>query len=190
MSFLFKVEKKMVQPNVETLMISPFKEIWERDTTKDKRYALEDMAYIEFNVSVKKSNPYSGYHSQVKKDKIKKDIITRKGWTEDELIKEGMRKLELMQRECSFSYNYYMSARNAAEKLQFFFNTFDMEAVNLKTGLPIYKPKEITSAITDTTRVLQNLNELEEKVDNEIYEVTKNKGQKSVSIFANPESLT
>ena len=189
MSLLFKVEKKMVQPNVETLLISPFKEIWERDTTKDKRYALEDMAYIEFITSVKKSNPYSGYHSAKKKEKVKADIITRSNWVEDDLIKLGIKTLETMQRESSFSYNYYMSARAAAEKLQDFFNDFDMGAVNMKTGAPIYKPKDITSSITDTSRVLQNLNELEEKVDNEIYETTKNKGQKIVSMFANPESL-
>ena len=189
MSLLFKVDKKIVSPNVETLLISPYKEIWERDTTPDKRYATEDLAYIEFCASVKKSNPYSGYGEDVKKNKIKSDIITRENWREDELIVEAIKKLQVMQREASPSYNYYIAAKNAAEKIQDFFNNFDMNEVNIKTGAPIYKPKDVTSALNDTSRVLQNFNELRDKVDNEIYEATKNKGEKRISTLANPDSL-
>ncbi|MDV7402984.1 hypothetical protein RZS08_66790, partial [Arthrospira platensis SPKY1] len=186
---MFTVDKKIVRPNTETLLISPFKEIWERDSSKDKRFAIEDFSYIEFVTSVKKSNPYSGYHSSVKKDKIRQDVITRKDWEEDHLIKTAMEVLEKMQREASFSYNYYQSARRAAEKLQDFFNTFDMNDVNIKTGNPLWKPSDITNAVKQTGEVLKNLNDLEEKVDNEMFETNKNKGQKVISPFANPESL-
>ena len=34
MAYLFKVEGKTVYPNDEVLLISPFKEIWERDKSK------------------------------------------------------------------------------------------------------------------------------------------------------------
>ena len=189
MSILFKVDKKIVSPNVETLLIPPFKEIWERDTTPTKDFAIEDFAFIEFNSSVKKSNPYSGYPESVRKSKIKADIITREDWVEDELIIEGIKKLQAMQREASPSYNYYMATKNAAEKMQDFFNDFDMGEVNIKTGAPVYKPKDITSALNDTARVLQSFNELRDKVDNEVYEATKNKGEKSISALANPDSL-
>jgi len=94
-----------------------------------------------------------------------------------------------MQREASPSYNYYIAAKNAAEKIQDFFNNFDMNEVNIKTGALIYKPKDVTSALNDTSRVLQNFNELRDKVDNEIYEATKNKGEKRISTLANPDSL-
>jgi len=61
MAFLFTVTEKTVFPNAETLLISPFKDIWERDKTKQKIYALEELAYIEFMTSMKKSNPYRQY---------------------------------------------------------------------------------------------------------------------------------
>ncbi len=95
----------------------------------------------------------------------------------------------LFQKEASVTYNYYMSAKIAAEKIQDFFNTFDMKLVNLKTGLPLYKPKEITSTLIDTSKVLENLNTLKDKVDTEIFEEVKNRGQKIVSPFADPNSL-
>jgi hypothetical protein len=190
MSLLFTVESKVVSPTTQVLLISPFKEIWERDTTKDKRCAIEDFSYIEFMASIQKSNPYSGYAEEQRPDKIIKDIITRKDWDQnDPLLLQGIAKLKEFQAEASVTYNYYMAAKSAAEKMQQFFTTFSMSDVNLRTGAPIFKPKDITSALNDTSRVLENLNTLREKVDNEVFEEIKKKGQKIVSPFADPNSL-
>ena len=190
MSLLFTVESKVVSPSTETLLIFPFREIWERDDSKDKRYAIEDFSYIEFMASIQKSNPYSGYPENQRPEKIIKDIITRAEWDqEDPLLLAGIVKLKEFQAEASVTYNYYMAAKSAAEKMQQFFINFSMSDVNLRTGAPIFKPKDITSALNDTSRVLENLNTLREKVDNEIFEEVKKKGQKIVSPFADPNSL-
>jgi hypothetical protein len=190
MSLLFTVESKVVSPTTQVLLIPPFKEIWERDTTKDKRYAIEDFSYIEFMASIQKSNPYSGYAEHQRSEKIIKDIITREDWDqEDPLLVQGIAKLKEFQAEASVTYNYYMAAKSAAEKMQQFFIGFSMSDVNLRTGAPIFKPKDITSALNDTSRVLENLNTLREKVDNEVFEEIKKKGQKIVSPFADPSSL-
>lgn len=190
MSLLFTVETKVVYPTIQALLIPPFKEIWERDESADKRYAIEDFSYIEFMASIQKSNPYSGYSEEQRPDKIIKDIITRAEWDqEDPLLLQGIAKLKEFQAEASVTYNYYMAAKSAAEKMQQFFIGFSMNDVNLRTGAPIFKPKDITSALNDTSRVLENLNTLREKVDNEVFEEIKKKGQKIVSIFADPNSL-
>lgn len=189
MSVLFIVENKSVKPNAETLLVPPFKNIWNRDKTKGKTFALEDFAYIEFVSSVKKTNPYAGYKEKEKKEKVKNDIITKKDWVEDELILQAIEKVTQFQQKASTTYNYYMSAKIAAEKMDDFFKNFDMNECNLKTGNPIYKPRDITSALNDTTKVLENLNALKEKVEQDLYESTKTKGQKEISPFANPESI-
>ena len=190
MSLLFTVESKVVSPTTQALLIPPFKEIWERDKSEDKRYAIEDFSYIEFMASIQKSNPYSGYAENQRPEKIIKDIITREDWDqEDSLLIQGIAKLKEFQAEASVTYNYYMAAKSAAEKMQQFFINFSMSDVNLRTGAPIFKPKDITSALNDTSRVLENLNTLREKVDNEVFEEIKKKGQKIVSPFADPTSL-
>lgn len=190
MSLLFTVESKVVSPTTQVLLIPPFKEIWERDKSEDKRYAIEDFSYIEFMASIQKSNPYSGYAEHQRPEKIIKDIITREDWDqEDPLLVYGIAKLKEFQAEASVTYNYYMAAKSAAEKMQQFFIGFSMSDVNLRTGAPIFKPKDITSALNDTSRVLENLNTLREKVDNEVFEEIKKKGQKVVSPFADPTSL-
>lgn len=189
MSLLFNLEGKVVSPNTETLLVPPFSEIWKRDKSKDKSIAIEELSYIEFMASAQKTNPYSGYSEEERPAKIMKDIISNKKWKPDTLVEEAIEKLKVFQEESSVTYNYYMSAKVAAEKMQKFFLSFDMNKVNPKTFAPIYKPKDITSALNDTSRVLENLNSLKEKVDNEIYEVTKNKGQKIISPFADPSTL-
>lgn len=189
MSYLFVIDKQIVRPNVETLLLSPFREIWERDDNPGKFTAISEFTYIEFMSSVKKSNPYKGYNLEERTKRLNKDIMQHEAYEPDDLVKAGIEYLIDHQKNGSLSYNYYMSARAAAEKLQKFFNNFDMDKVNLKTGAPIFKPKEITTSLIDTAKVVENLSLLEEKVNNEIFETAKNKGQKTVSIFANPDTL-
>lgn len=189
MAFLFEVTEKTVFPNPETLLISPFKEIWARDKNKAKIFALEEFAYIEFMSSMKKSNPYRQYAESMKEVKVREAVITKKGWEPDELIIKGIHKVQQFHSEASTTYNYYMSVKKAAEKMQDFFNTTDITAVNEKTGNPIYKPRDFTSAMNDTEKVLSNLKSLEKKVEEELYEETKNRSNKEISFFADPESL-
>lgn len=189
MSMLFQVEGKAVIPYTETLLISPFKDIWERDTSSTKENAIEDFKFIEFTTSMLKTNPYGGYDEETKRQKVIEDCITRDDWEEDELILQAKQKIIEFQDNASPTYSYYMAAKVGAEKMKDFFNGFDMNEVNIKTGNPVYKPRDITSALNDTSKVLQNLNSMKEKVEQELFEVTKNRGMKVISPFANPGSM-
>lgn len=189
MAFLFTVTEKTVFPNAETILISPFKEIWARDKSKEKYNALEEFAYIEFMSSMKKSNPYRQYRENMKETKVRQAVITREDWVPDELVIKGIAKVKQFQKEASTTYSYYMAAKKGAEKMEEFFLEVDITAVNPKTFNPIYKPRDITSALNDTQKVLSNLKSLEKKVEEELYEETKNRANKEISFFADPESL-
>ena len=189
MSLLFTIESKIVKPYTETLLISPFREIWERDTNAGKFTAIDEFTYIEFMTSVKKSNPYRGYTPEERSKRLAVDIMKHELYEPDELVKKGMEVLVEFQQTASPTYNYYMSAKRAIYKIQTFFDTFDLSEKNEKTGMPLYKPKDVTTTVNDTEKVLQNLSALQEKVDNELFETTKTKGQKIVSPFANPDTL-
>jgi len=189
MSLLFTIENKVVKPHTETLLLSPFKEIWERDKNPGKFEATNEFTYIEFMVSVKKSNPYRGYDEAERHRRLAKDVMNNEDYKPDEFVCGGMASLIEFQQTASTTYNYYMSAKRAIYKVQTFFNTFDLDARNEKTGLPIYKPRDVTMAVNDTEKVLQNFSALQEKVDNELFESVKVKGHKVVSKFADPSSL-
>lgn len=189
MAFLFNVEGKAVFPNTETLLIEPFKKIWERDETPGKEIALEEFTYIEFMTSMRKTNPYRQYQEGKKEEIIRVDIISNPEWTPDPLVQKGMDRIIEFQKEASTTYNYYIAAKTAAENMQDFFMTVDVKETNFKTGNPIYKPRDITSALNDTEKILSNLKALEKKVEEELYEESKTKSGKNISSFAQRGSL-
>lgn len=189
MAFLFQISDKVVYPNAETLMISPFKDIWERDKSKGKQNALQEFAYIEFMSSMKKSNPYRQYPESKKEQVVINAVITQINWKPDNMVKKAIKKLKEFQKEASTTYSYYIAAKTAAEKMQNFFLTVDITAINPKSFNPIYKPRDITSALNDTEKVLSNLKALEKKVEEELFEETKNRSDKKISPFADPNSL-
>lgn len=189
MSFLFQIQGKAVFPNAETLLISPFKEIWERDSSPGKENAIQEFAYIEFMTSMLKSNPYREYPEDRKHSIISTEVIGNPEYSPDDLVRDAINKVIEWQEEGSISYRYWMSNKTAAEKMIDFFNNFDMDERNAKTMNPVYKPNDIINAISGAEKMLTTLNTLKKKVDEEIYESTKNKGGKEISPFADPSSM-
>lgn len=181
MAFLFVVENGVAKPNVETLLISPFKEIWNRDETTEKDLATKELTFIEFMSSKKKTNPYAGYDDDMRYDRLLATMP--EGWEMDELVEQALIKIKDFQEEASPTYQYYISASKAAEKMRTFFNTFDINERNERNGNPIYKPSDITRALNDTDKVLQNLNAMKEKVEQELFEQTKTRGNKTINPF-------
>ena len=189
MSWIFTIENRVVKPQLETLLIEPFKEIWHRDLGEGKPKAMKEFAYIEFMVSVKQSNPYAGYPVAERAVRICKDVMEDENYIPDNIVKQAIDWLENHQKESSPTLTYYLSALKAANKIKDFFDTFDMNEKNTKSGALIYTPKMITSAIIDTETALQKIVAIREKVYNEVFETIKTKGQKKISLFADPNSL-
>jgi len=182
---LFVVEGTIVRPTVHALMTYPYKDIWDRDEIPEKSEAIRAFSYIEFCCSYKKSNPYKGFAEEVRKTKVgeavyKEDYIN---FVEDSLIKEGIELYEKLRVEASPTIQYYLAAKAGAEKMMNWLNTFDMATLNLKTGMPMYKPREITSALRDTYEVMKTLNALEEKVNEQLFESMKTVGNKEINHF-------
>ena len=190
MALLFTVEDGKVRPTVEVLLISPFKDIWERDESNRRMVAIDEFTYIEFMTSQKKSNPYKGYDTERRQIAVKDAVFGKEStWGPDELVKKGIDMVIEFQTKASATYSFLMDARIGAEKVRGFFRNFDMDAVNLKTGAPIYKPKDITNALKDSDDVVTKLDKLEKKVEEELFDKTVTKANKEVSPFADPNSM-
>jgi hypothetical protein len=181
MAFLFVVENKIAKPNTETLLISPFKEIWERDKDSNKAMALRELTFIEFMTSRKKTNPYAGYDEEVRYKVLMETMP--ENWGMDNLVEQGLARIIEFQKNASPTFRYYMSALSAAEKMRDFFDEFDINERNERNGNPIYKPADITRAIKDTNGVLTDLNKMKDQVEQELFEQTKTKGNKEINPF-------
>ena len=189
MSFLFKIQDRAVFPNPETIMIYPFNEIWERDISPKKEVAMQEFAYIEFMISMMKSNPYREYAEEMKELKIRQEVIVEIGWQPDELVQAGMDKLVELQTEGSLTYRYWIASKIALEKQIKFFEEVDINERNPKTFAPIYKPKDVPDAVANAEKVLTTINGLKTKVDEELFESSKMRSDKTISPFADPNSL-
>lgn len=181
MSFLFTVEGTVAKPFTETLLIEPYKTIWERDKTKDKEIAIKEFTFIEFMSSKKSSNPYAGYADD-EREEILKETLFNKDWKYDPLVEKAMSDLVKFQTEASITYSYFNAAVIGAQEMKSFFLTFDMNERN-KAGYPVYKPRDITSAIIDTERALSTLDALQEKVDKELFGISRTRGDKTINLF-------
>lgn len=182
MSYLFIIENNIAKPNPETLLISPFKEIWERDDSQDKGKAIKEFSYTEFMVSKMRSNPYAGFSDEQRHDRLAMTLFDDEDWTPDRLVEQAMIKISEFQKEGSATYTYYLSLLKAAEKMKQFFTDFDMDELNDK-GQRVWKPRDITSAMSDTDKILQNLHSAKEKVEQELFESTRTRGNRTVNIF-------
>lgn len=183
MSSLFIVEGNIAKPNPETLLIEPFKTIWERDTDVDKSIAIKEFTYMELMTSKKRSNPYAGYNEEMRKEKLMEMLFHRlPDWEVDSLVEQGMAQIVTFQKEASPTYSYYISVLGATEKMKQFFNEFDINEVNEK-GARVFKPNEIIMAIANTDKLLQNLNSMKEKVEQELFEQSKTRGMKQINPF-------
>lgn len=189
MAMLFIIENKIVKPYPETLLVPPFNEIWDRDTSPGKEIALKEFTYIEFMSSKMKSNPYKGYNEGDRKKKIMEDCIKIPDWTPDMLVLQGIKKCEEFQTKASSNYSLLIDTLKAKEKLQELFRVIDLKERNARTGVPIYKPKELSSAMQDVDRIASSLYSLEKKVEEELYDAVKIKGQKEISPFADPDFM-
>ena len=183
MAYLFVIENNVAKPNVETLLIDPFNKIWERDKSKDKSQAIKEFTYIEFMVSKKKTNPYTGYDPEARKKELGKLLFNDPDYQEDHLIIEGLAKLEKFQTEASSAYTFLLAAETAANKLKDFFLNFDLNERNTRTGMPLYKPKDISGAINDSEQNIRTLHNLKEKVEQELFEAVKTRSNKQINPF-------
>jgi hypothetical protein len=181
---LFKVEGNLVVPTEHALLMYPYSEIWDRDEDPTKLEAKRQFAYIELNCSYKKSNPYKGFADDVRKTKVLQAIYREDvdSFEEDELIVKGMELYEELRVEASPTLQYYLAAKAGAEKMMSWLNEFDMDTVDSR-GNPLYKPREITSALKDSYDVMKTLNGMEEKVQEQLFESIKTRGNKETNHF-------
>lgn len=185
MALLFNISNKTVQPTTEVLLIYPFKDIWDRDTSQNKEEAIKEFAYIEFMTSLLKTNPYKGFPVEIRKERICSDLKIDTYIWNDELVKEAMLQVERFQKEASPTYSLYIAAQECNNKLKELLESLDGNERNDK-GMPIYKPKDITGALLDVEKVANSLNNTKKKVEEELYEETKIRANKEISPFANP----
>jgi hypothetical protein len=168
---IFELESNYPILQAELLVVPEFKKIWDRDKTKGKDKAKTELAYIYFMLDVKSA--YLAYSEEKMEKKICQDLFGKDSYTPDQdLVKAMARFQEFAETP---STGLLKDARTSVNEVRKFLRTVDLSERN-RMGMPVYKPKEVTSALTDLDKVVDNLQKLEERVSREDYEGGQNRG--------------
>jgi hypothetical protein len=179
---IFEINGSIVRPVKDILLIYPFNEIWNRDETKHKSIAINELAYIYYLVSPKKTNPYSGYSNELKSKKIIEGVWKQAEWSPDDLVKEAIVTYAKWLEEAAPSMRYYNAVKSGVEQTINFFQNIDFNERTDK-GLPVYKISEVIPALKSANEVLKSMTDLQERVEQEVYESSKTKSGKEINLF-------
>jgi hypothetical protein len=148
---IFHLDKNVVKINDELLLIPEFKEIWERDMSKDKGMAYKEFAFIFFLTDYK--SVYTAYPLEEREDKIKKDFIRNEKWVKDAAVDAAIKKYDELQMTPVLRMLH--SAKVASEKLSAYFISEDPEH------------RSYTSNLEKLGKIIESIDKLEDRVKRE-----------------------
>ena len=175
---LFKYEGYKVVISEEALVLKPFKKIWDRDKSKDKNKALQELGFIYFFC-----DPRSDYQYIVDDTERAEAIIEGEGlskkWVPDKTVKEAM---EFYNSFKPTSALLLEDTKFAVEKLRNLLRDIDLTETDDK-GKPIYTLNTITSTIKQIPGLVKDLDEAERTLNKEVINNSKMRGQGEKTIF-------
>lgn len=174
---LFRFENYKLKISEEAFTIAVFRDIWERDKTKDKRIALAELGYVYHF-----ADPRSDYQSIVSEIERENAIIEGEGllkWKPDELVKDAI------EYYCKFKpmASYLLEdTRTAIDKVRKFLAGIDLNAVDEK-GKPIYAINTVVNAIKQIPVLIKEFDEAEKALNKDLQAVSKMRGNSEKTIM-------
>ena len=167
--FDMKDNKFIVDPNA--IIIPPFKDIWDRDKSKNKEIAINELCFIYFVADF--NSPYATFPEHEKETRITEDFLVRNKIKPDKLVLQGIAVYKQFQE--THSMRLLNSARIAADKMSAYFNNIDFDEED-DTGKLKYVAKDVANTLANVGKIVESLDKLEEKVKKEIKTTTKVRG--------------
>lgn len=175
---LFRYEGYKLHISEEAFVLKPFKEIWNRDKSKNKDKALQELAYVYFMC-----DPRSDYQYIVDEDDRAKAIKEGEGidskWKPDNKVIEAM---EFYKQFKPVSALLLEDTRVAVDKLRQLLRNIDLTEVDDK-GKPIYTLNTVTATIKQIPSLVKDLDEAEKAIAKEIMESDKVRGAQEKSMY-------
>lgn len=179
---LFEVINGYAVPSVHALLIEPFRSMWEEDASDNNVDSIKAFTYIELVCSPKKSNPFIGYSEEDRPRKVKKQVWGDEDYPlNTDIILATIKYKELLS-ESSPSYDLYISAVNAVQKLRIFLDGFNPDE-RVNAGYLVMKPGDITRALKDLDDVGKNMEFARDRVHTELIQSAKTRNQREIGEY-------
>lgn len=162
----------------EAYSLVPFKKLWDRDKSKDKKKAIKDLAYIYWD-SDYRSFVHDITDSADKHAQILSMIDDTGDYAPDDLVKEAM---EFYKKDIPISLGFLTDVKTAINELRRYFRELDLREIDDK-GKPIHNANQVMNSIKSTGDLLENLEKLEIKVKKDLDMQNSVRGSKQKGLF-------
>lgn len=158
----FDIEGGDVKFQPEFLAVPAFKKLWDRDKTKNKHKAYNELSYVVFLCDNTLANPYRSMSETLKEEILKRDILGDIDYKIDDDLKKALETF-LKIKETTSS-RLLKSAKIAADKLaDYFENKVNFDEVDIN-GKPLYSARDLASNLGAVGKIIESLKKLEEQV--------------------------
>jgi len=164
--------------NPTILWVPEFRILWDRDKSKHKERAVNEISYIVFLHDFR--SPYMAYPTTDRENRIKKDYFNSTDWQPDDEIKTAIAKYKELQ--SSPISRLLQSAMDTCDKMTDYFNGIDFKKVD-HNGKPIFTLKEESSVMKDIGDIVSSLESLKDKVEKEQMERGSIRGGTGIGMF-------
>ncbi len=175
---IFVLKDGRVQVDPVNLTIPEFREIYDRDLTKDKVTAFNELCYCYHMADYK--SVYNNYDDGEKHTKILADYFKGGSFGPDQLILDAIEKYRSLQETPSM--RLLKAARKALNKIIEYFNTVDLSERDGK-GAIVNRIGDLTKSASDIGKIVESIDKLEEKIKKEQLRETKIRGQAEISDY-------
>lgn len=179
---LFEIINNRAFPSPHALLIHPFKDMWEADTSKEKGNVIKVFTYIELVCSPKKSNPFFGYSEEDRPSRVKKEVFGDENYKTTDFMMQGVIKYKELLEIASPTYPMLTAGLIANDKLKNFLETFDLDE-RTQGGTAVIKPADITRALKEIPDVAKSIVVMREKVQTELVEEAKTRKDRDIGQY-------
>lgn len=176
---LFKYEGFKVVISEEALLVKEFKSIWNRDKSKDKNLALQELGYVYFMC-----DPRSDFMDTIDKEERSNQIIQREGmnpkWKPDELIDRAM---DVYLSFVPASATLLQSTKSFMLRLADKLDRIDFDSTD-DNGRPIYTIDKGVTAAKAVLPLVKELNKAERELHKDLTQEDRGvRGSREKSMF-------
>lgn len=172
---LFKYEGYKLNISEEALLLKPFKEIWQRDKSKNKDKALQELGYIYFM-----SDPRSDYQYLVDEEERSKAIKEGEGidskWKPDKVVLDAI----------DFYKSFKPTSALLLEDIRAMINGYRLKLREITadmSNLDIKEIKDLGAVIKQIPSLIKDLDEAEKALNSELKTSGRMRGSGEKTLF-------
>lgn len=181
---LFKYEAYQITIEPEALLLKPFKVIWNRDRSKNKEKAMNELGFVYFFTDPRSDYQYIVDEKQ-RMEAIKEGEGLPENWKPDAKILEAV---DFYKQFKSTSALLLETTRSLVDKLMTQMQDLNLDERDDK-GKPVFPLNLVTSTIDKVPALVIKLDEAEKTIAAELRNEGKMRGQGEKSIFEDNLSM-